>query len=340
MNKFITSCVLCAILFVTPVAVFVFQKTSTLEGERRKIAAFPDVPKMIAVGEIKRFFREFDVFFADHFPLRGSLLSLSSRLHEVTSSDLDMGKCYSGKESWLFLGNDYGRTVDKLQGRVTLSKAALRRLVEYYAGMSSSARSSGADFVIFIGPNKSSVYPEYLPSFVTPAKRRFITPLVEALRDAGVKVYDPTERLIKKKADGILYYRTDTHWNGRGAYEAFEGFREYIGLPALPLCTFVAGAELHKGDLVDIGGFEDFPLSVGDSDNPRWDPPLSHSVSEKTAWIFGDSFAGALGSYMRATFAQIRSFRHQEFEQAMSSHEQKPDIIIWVVVERSFAQAD
>jgi len=340
MNKFITSCVLCVILFVVPVATFVSQKTGTLEGERRRVVAFPHAPKKIAAGEIKRFFREFDVFFADHFPLRGPLLSLSSRLHESTGSDLDMEKCYSGKENWLFLGNNYDRTVDKLQGRAKLSRAALRRHVEYYAGMRSAARSNGADFVVFIGPNKSSVYPEYLPSFVTPANKRFITPLVEALRDAGVKVYDPTERLIRKKAEGILYYRTDTHWNERGAYEAFDGFREYMDLPALPRCTFVAGAELHRGDLVAIGGFEDFPLSKGDSDAPRWDPPLSHSVSEKTAWIFGDSFAGALGSYMRATFAQTKSFRHEEFGQAMSSQDKKPDIIIWVVVERNFAQAD
>ena len=145
---------------------------------------------------------------------------------------------------------------------------------------------------------------------------------------------------MKKKAEGILYYRTDTHWNKRGAYEAFSEFAKYVGLPELPRCTFVADELEHKGDLVSMGGFEHFPLSKGDTDEPRWDPALSHSVSDKTAWIFGDSFAGALRPYMQATFGQIRSFRHSEFDQAMSSHEQEPDIIIWVIVERHFAQAD
>ena len=338
MHRFIASCVCCTMLLAVPVAVFVLPKRDILEGERRKAAAFPDLPRKIFwVSEIKRFFSGFDGFFADHFPWRDVLLSLSVGWYELTGDNLDISKCYRGKENWLFLGNRWSRCVDKLQGRVMFSEKTLQRQVEYYMKMHNAARNNGARFVIFIGPNKSSVYPEYLPPFVTPAAKRFITPLYEALRKAGITVYDPTERLLNKKSDGLLYYRTDTHWNGRGAYEAFKGFKEYIGLPLLPSCTFVAGSE-YRGDLVNIGGFKRFPLSKGDNDAPRWDPPLSHAISEKTAWIFGDSFAQALKIYMQATFERTTFFSHNKFEQMMSSHNQKPDLIIWVVVERSFAE--
>lgn len=336
MSRFITSCVLCAALFITPAAVFVFQKTDTLEVERRKIAEFPDVPEKIRARDIKRFFNGFDVFFADHFPLRDALLSLSIGLHEATSDSLDMDKCYRGKKNWLFLGNGYGRCVDKLQGIIALSGTSLQRQAEDYIQKHEAARQIGAEFVIFIGPNKSSIYSEYLPPVITPAPKRFITPLVESLRSAGVKIYDPTERLISRKNTGLLYYRTDTHWNGRGAYEAFEGFREYVGLPELPALSFM-GAEAYRGDLVDIGGFKRFPLSKGDTAAARWDIPVPHAVSGKTAWIFSDSFIGALSPYIAVTFAKIKFFSQHEFEAAMSSTYTKPDIIIWVIVERNFA---
>lgn len=352
MNKFITSCVLCATLFITPVAVFVFQKTDALEGERRKIATFPDLTERIWARGIKRFFSGFDSFFADHFPLRDTLLSLSVGLHKATGDNLNMDKCYRGKENWLFLGNSYNRCVDKLQGVIVLSGDSLKRQTEAYMKRRDAAENSGAEFFIFVGPNKSSIYPEYLPPVVVPAQRRFISPLLDTLKEAGVKVFDPTGQLVEEKSGGILYYRTDTHWNARGAYKAFEGFRTWTGLPELPSLS-LDEAPAHGGDLIDIGGYRHrrFPLSVGDNFTLHWSVPPSlheegglitntHAASAKTAWVFGDSFAGALRPYISAMFKSVRFFKHEEFETAISSQLSKPDMIIWVIVERNFARSN
>lgn len=350
MNKLVLSYLSAALLSIVPMAVFITPDAERLESERRRIAAFPDLPATLQPGEIERYFRGIDDFFADHFPLRASLLRLSMALHEAGGDSLNMDKCYRGKENWLFLGNSYGQCVDKLQGRVVLSGDGLKRQTEAYAKIHDAAKNSGAEFFIFIGPNKSSIYPEYLPPVIIPAQRRFISPLLEALKAAGVNVYDPTGRLLAKKSGGILYYRTDTHWNARGAYEAFEGFGIWAGLPELPPPSFVE-APTRGGDLVNIGGYANFPLSAGDSFALHWPLPPSlheedglrtnlHAVSGKTAWVFGDSFAEALEPYITGTFKKVRFFKHGDFEAAMSSRLSKPDMLFWVVVERDFATPD
>lgn len=350
MNNFFISCMLAALLFIVPLAAFVVPDMGNLESERRRMAAFPEMPPKITSGYFKKFFQGVDAFFADRFPLRSHMLGLSMALHEAGGNSLNTNKCYRGKENWLFLGNNYARCVDKLQGGVILSGNNLERQAKAYGQIRDAAEKSGADFFILIGPNKSSIYPEYLPPVIIPARRRFISPLLDSLSREGVKAYDPTDRLVEAKTTGLLYYRTDTHWNARGAHEAFEGFRERAGLPALPSLSFDE-APVHGGDLVSIGGYKNFPLSVGDGFTLHWSvsPSLNeeeglitntHAVSEKAAWIFGDSFAEALRPYVTATFKEVRFFKHGEFEAAMSSQLPKPDVILWVIVERNFAQTE
>ncbi|MDR1368159.1 MAG: hypothetical protein LBJ76_05515 [Candidatus Accumulibacter sp.] len=256
-NKFLLSCLLTAFLFIVPVASFITPGMENLGNERRGIATFPEMPSKLRSGSVKKFFREIDNFFADHFPLRTPLLELSVALYEAGGDSLDMNKSYKGKGNWLFLGNSYARCVDKLQGRVILSRDSLKRQTEAYSNIRDAAKRKGVEFFVFIGPNKSSIYPEYLPPVAIPARRRFISPLLETLNEAGIKVYDPTDRLVGEKSGGLLYYRADTHWNARGAYEAFEGFRKWVGLPELPSLSLVE-APAYAGDLVDISGIKTF----------------------------------------------------------------------------------
>jgi hypothetical protein len=345
-NKFLLSCLLAALSFIVPVAVFIAPGTGNLESERRKIAVFPELPHLQSES-VKKFFRGIDDFLVDHFPLRTPLLGLSVALYEAGGDNLDMDKSYRGKENWLFLGNNYGRCVDKLQGLVILSRNSLKHQTVVYSNIRDAAKNNGAEFFIFIGPNKSSIYPEHLPPVIIPARRRFISHLLESLNETGVKVYDPTARLVGEKSGGLLYYRTDTHWNARGAYEAFEGFRKWAGFPELPPLSLEEAPEF-KGDLVDIGGYKNFPLSVGDNFTLHWSVPPSlheeggliknvHAASEKTVWVFGDSFARALSPYITATFKEVRFFWHGEFGKAISSDFPRPNMILWIIVERNFS---
>jgi len=344
-KKFYLSILLTAIILVTPLVVTVAPKPGYLTGERRRPNEFPAWPK-IQANSIKKFFREFEAFFADHFPGRNIFLMLAAELHMAELTNLD--DCYRGRKNWLFLGDNYGRGVSKLRGEIFLSPHDLLRQNMRYKTMAQAAQAIGAEFVIFIGPNKSSIYPEYLPQVIIPAAKRFITPLVTSLRQTGLKIYDPTDLLKASKNKGLLYYRTDTHWNDLGAHEAFNGFLAYMGLPPLPLLKLIESPKLVKGDLVAIGGYNEFPTATGDNFELDWgeSPPAwreengrylnVQSTSNKTVWVFGDSFANALRPYLAATFKDTRFFPHGEFEAVLESQKPGPDLIIVEIVERNF----
>lgn len=350
MSKFILSCCITVLIFVAPLSVLFQTEQGALSDERRQMAAFPDFPDKVRSRTLKQYFRGIDTFFADHFPLRAQFLDISMLVHEVAGDTPDIEKCYRGLDNWLFLGNSYGRCVDQLQGRARISGNNLKLQVAYFEQRQAEAKKRGAAFAVFVCPNKASIYPEYLPAIVTPAPTPFITPFVEALRTAGINVYDPTSLLISKKGDGLLYFRSDTHWNFRGAYEALNGLNAHLKLPPLPPVSW-KDAPVHKGDLVGMLGYDKFPLATGDNVEPVWQTPLTAKIepehssnpqapSDKVVWVFGDSFTGALWPFLASEFKEVYFFKHEKYAEVMATRTDKPDLVLWAIVERNLALAD
>ncbi|MFR9535077.1 MAG: hypothetical protein SNG49_09685, partial [Rikenellaceae bacterium] len=234
--------------------------------------------------------------------------------------------------------------------------------VKKYSSIAKQCSDAGSQFAFVIGPNKSTIYPEYLPLIVIPAKDRYLTPLVDTLTGKGITVYDPTNDLIKAKKDGIVYGLTDTHWNVKGSYVAFEGLCKLLNLPKLVVTHVDAPPQAHG--LVRIGGYnkDTFPLLEKDnfhivldrqpkliregkilawSNKPQEERDKGlilnpDATTQKSIWIFTDSFSAALVPYIVATFEETTFFNHKQFEKIMATQYPKPDIILWVHVERNF----
>ncbi|MDR2339425.1 MAG: hypothetical protein LBF40_04755 [Deltaproteobacteria bacterium] len=346
MAKRILNAIVLIALFAAPLSELAFPEGGVLTGERRLAAPFPERPRP-RQREVKKYFLGVDAFFADRFPLRERLLGLSSALYGAMDASPNSDYCFRGKEDWLFTGNNYGGFVDKFQGILPLDRQGLLRLTDFYLERRDAARKRGADFLVIISPEKISVYSELAPQYIIPGKVRHIAPLLETLSDAGVRVVDPTDRMIALKKPGeAFYYRTDTHWNLLGGYVCFELFRETYGLPPLPSFTMESLPPM-RGDLVNVAGYTSFPLHDGDNFEPRWDPPLDVSEdgndfenplapSDKSVWIFADSSNYSIRPYFIAMFREVRIFEHADFERMMSSDLPGPDLIIWMTVERGF----
>jgi hypothetical protein len=79
----------------------------------------------------------------------------------------------------------------------------------------------GVRYLVVVAPEKSSVYPEFLPAV---DRRPAPTPLDRLLTllpdDATWRVLDLRSPLARAKAEGDVYYRTDTHWNDHGGRAA------------------------------------------------------------------------------------------------------------------------
>ena len=271
---------------------------------------------------------------------------------------------YEGKQDWLFLGNGYQDTVAKLKLAIVPSDEEMEARRATFSRIAEAGAKYGAKSVLFLGPNKSNVYPEYLPEGLRPSPVRYASYFLDKLKGVpNLTVYDPTAHMLaSKKSQGLLYWMTDTHWNDKGAFVAYADFAKSLGLP-IPLVEFKQGA-VRSGDLIDIAKLKNYPLHAEDNwdvvwknkpswieretpndQTKRWGAYPATVVNENPlsgmyVWVVGDSFTSGLRQYFNATFKETRYFghwedKHEEIPDALDKADRKPQMIIIVLVERN-----
>ena len=298
--------------------------------------------------------------FSDSHTLEKLIVQRPGAEHMYGSSS----RWYQGKEKWLFLGNTYDDTVAKLKLASSPTQKSIEREADLFTNLARAAETENTSVVLLIGPNKSTIYPEYLPDEIKLSEQRYVKYFTERL-DAieNFSVVDPVEDLLGAKENaGLLYYRTDTHWNDKGAFLAFSTLADRQNWP-VPEVSFETGTP-HLGDLIRISELESFPVTTGDSWKISWaaEPNLTTKplvnqpetsfgrakivmnntpLAEKTVWIIGDSFTTAIAPYIDATFKEVHYLGHWrdkmlELQKDLKRAKEKPDLIIIIRVERSF----
>jgi peptidoglycan/LPS O-acetylase OafA/YrhL len=272
---------------------------------------------------------------------------------------------YEGKEDWLFLGSAYDKSVAKLTLSITPPEKKVQETKELFSKIAKTAAEYNIKVVLIMGPDKSSIYPEYLPDDIRPSPKKYSSYFLEALGDIpNLIIYNPTNDLLRlKKNEGLLYWKTDSHWNNKGAFLAYSGFSDLLDLPA-PAVNFKNGGP-HSGDLINISRLKNFPLHGDDNWDVIWkvksdwtekeipnekkDTPFGSAtitdnrnpLSSKSIWVVGDSFTSALRQYFNSTFKEVRYFgqwseKLNNLPADLVKAEKKPDMIVIVRVERSF----
>ena len=271
---------------------------------------------------------------------------------------------FRGKNDWLFLGNEYNKSVAKLKLGILPKKKDLEVTKETYSNIAKTAASFGTEVVLIIGPNKSSIYPENLPDTLKPSTIKYSSFFLDILKDIpNLTIYDPTNDLLSlKEKEGILYWRTDTHWNKKGAFLAYSGFLKLFNIP-IPDVSFYQG-DHYEGDLLLLSKLKNFTLYTDDNWEIVWknhpvlhenqisreakknyDAPLLvcnyNSLSNKYIWMINDSFGVGLKQFFNNTFKDVlhigdRGNDLKDLVEDLIKAERKPNIIVIVKVERSF----
>lgn len=270
---------------------------------------------------------------------------------------------YRGKEDWLFLGVA-DNAIAKLKLSVMPTRGEVESTTKAFSKITQKGTLHNTKVVLIVGPDKTSIYPEYLPDDLVPSPKKYSSYFLDDLNKIPhLIIYDPTEDLLRfKKSEGILYSRTDSHWNNKGSFLAYSGFSKLLDLP-IPPVEFQQGPPL-AGDLVSSFQLKDFPLHSGDNWNIVWkNKPLlrekeiqgeqktafglstvvtnTNPLVDKYIWVIGDSYANSLRQYLNASFKEVRYIGHwsdklKELPMELESADRKPDIIVIVRVERSF----
>ncbi len=345
------------LLLLAPLVGLVFPdvnpKTDLVEN--RKLADFPEFD----LHRIADYPEEFESYFDDHFGFRNYLIKLNGKYkRKVFGIKEKKAKVLSGKDEWLFFtGND---SVEDYRGLNSFTPEHLRRWAEILTKKQEYLKSVGVDYLFVVAPNKSSIYPEYLPDWMTKVSPQTpLDQLMSYLKDrTDLNILDLRDALLSNKgSDVLLYHPTDTHWNSMGA---FIGYREIIA----HLGSSFAGHALsdqeinlsfissHGGDLAMMLGAqrevsEIVPLVVPNHINARkkFDlpgPPRDVSMQLEGSnlprlLVFRDSFSEALIPFLSESFSFSRYVWTEWSEETPIKRlleESKPDVVIEEWVER------
>lgn len=164
-----------------------------------------------------------------------------------------------GKEGWLFLGDDFRQTISvHRDGPPSDFRQQSEGIVDAQAAWDAWLKERGIEaFHTILGPNKSSIHPEFLPDWAVSDKEP-LSSVIMSVEGAEEHIYDPTEYLKDLSADlGMpLYYYNDTHWTPVAAQFAGQKFLERVQdeMPELKIPTFTDELILSDSNRGDLAG--------------------------------------------------------------------------------------
>jgi alginate O-acetyltransferase complex protein AlgJ len=150
--------------------------------------------------------------------------------YESLGVSINPGQVVLGKSGWFFLGDDHAQSISIKRAGVTpqnlpVVESIVNNQLDWQRWL---ARHGVKQYRVLIGPDKDSIYPEFLPNWAAHSARQVSA---ELLQRAGPDLYvDAFTPLLQDKGKyPPLYFKSDTHWNRLGAWVAFKALSENLG---------------------------------------------------------------------------------------------------------------
>lgn len=335
--------------------------------EKRKLAARPRFSLLRPLG----YLREYESYFNDHFTFRGTLVFCNNWVQVMVFATSPLDKVVIGRDGWLFLGREtkFRNEIDYYRSARPFSAAELEQWRAVLQQRRQWFHRHGMFYIFMVVPNKSTIYPEYLPAGIRKLNARSrLDQLLAALRrdDPDFPVLDFRDVMLREKKNLALFYRTDTHWTELGAYLAYRATMEKLATAfpeahAAPLAQFtVESGGRFSGDLalmlalpgdrfrekaIRLRAKAPEPPSQS-SAKRKLGPYIREIISEcpsgalPTALIVHDSFMHQLKPLFRPRFRRIVyiwDWWLHVFPQEIAR--EKPRIVIDEIVERALGDA-
>jgi hypothetical protein len=348
----------CFLMIISFPLIFMDHKSTIAKKENRILAVLPN---LINDGkfEIETIPRSLDNYVNDRFGFRNNIVLLANNLNRILKTV--NGNVVVGKSNWLFYSNNIdGNNILDFFNLNLFSDVELTRFIETIRKRFEWCDSNDIKFIFLIAPNKHNVYPEYYP-FVRPKGITRMDQVMNTLPDdiKDIVIY-PLNYILKNKTNKIpLYFETDTHWNMTGAYCAFDilfnRFKQILPGANFQEIQFVTDISFDSsGDIVPMLGLTKYGKRTIPNMRPvaGWEAYYQYIKNEgingvitknnnqslPNAIIFRDSFFSALEPFVSTQFSSVE-YNWRWFSESDKNYilENKPDIIIWEVVERSIS---
>ncbi|MCX6558006.1 MAG: DHHW family protein [Candidatus Aminicenantes bacterium] len=330
-------------------------------NEKRKLADKPHFSILDPFGYLKYF----ESYFNDNFGFRDQLVYFHNMIQVMVLRTSPLDRVVIGRDGWLFLGREteFRDEINYFRSVKLFSKAELMRWRTVLQRRRQWFQHRGIFYIFIVIPNKSTIYPEYLPRTIRKANQQSrLDQLLAALRrDPDFPVLDFREIFSREKNNSLLFYRTDTHWTELGAYFAYREIMKKLaaafpGVRAASLDQFtVESGGYFNGDLalelcLQNSKFKEqdivlraktpapFATSSAESEPGRF---IRKTISEcpsgvlPTALIVHDSFMFQLKPFFQPHFQRIVYIWDWNWRFLLEEIEsEKPKIVIDEMVER------
>jgi len=335
---------------------------AAIRWEQRRAAAWPPVAMLATPA---KFGAAFGQAFADRFGMRSALIVAQHWALVDIFGVSPVANVMIGRDGWLFWLGEDARSLDRhYRGTRRVPDFEAEAYVAEVKRRHEYLRSRGVAYLPIIVPEKFTIYPEYLPSWVAPGRNpTLLARTMDRLAEDGSVPYVDLRPVLRETKGGErLYYLTDSHWNLAGAGVAYvaimhavqallPGRLATVAPPVRP--SYIAGRDVYWGDLARAMGIpfrftepDYLPLDAVTS-NPRRAGLLARPIAMRGLMTIyeqpnadlpklvmnRDSMAVALipllsENFHRSVYVQSTALARETIER------EHPDIVIDEIVER------
>ena len=330
-----------AVLLLPAVTMAFFYGDET--SENRELSDFPSLHTEDG-GWNTGFTEQLDTWISEHIGFRKLLVEANSAVRSALFGMSSEDSVVVGQDGWLF----YAETESDYLNVPTLSERNIKNLVRTLTLMQEYAESRGAAFVATVVPNKNTVYGDSMPYYYRPLAEDGNLELLEAAL-SGSDVNYADIRAALTGAEDVLYQKTDSHWDYRGA---LLGYRTIMGKSLFPYVYFgdltFEAREDWSGDLATM-----LYADAADKDvqyYPEYEfgyKTVSHETGveaitlqtknqngEGALVMFRDSFCNTMQCYFSESFAEATFSRAYPFRMDYVD-KYDADVCVLEIVERN-----
>ena len=336
----------CLVLCLIPsVGMLFFPTTQTTEN---KTMAAP--PALIAQdGSLnKAFIQDFEAYFNEHIALRNPLVFADACIQTGLFQESNVSGVIAGTDGWLY----YASTLSDYLGTGILSSRQLYNLANNFAIVQDYLQAKNIDFVLTIAPNKNTLYGEHMPYY----KARIVDPdhsavlLKPYLEDRGVRYLDLFT--LFESQDEVLYLKTDSHWNNKGAFLVYNQLMDTLSLPhadasqAIPTLVKNKNGDLNRM-LYSFYGKAENDYDYGLPQNYTYEKEdatvedgwivTRNPAGSGTLLMFRDSFANTLIPFFSNAFETACYSKGEPNAMERYVQTYSPDCVILEKVERNIS---
>jgi hypothetical protein len=236
---------------------------AAIRWEKRRAAAWPSAKMLRSPAA---FAAAFGQAFADRFGMRSALIVAQHRALVDIFGVSPVSNVMIGRDGWLFWLGEDGESLDRhYRGTRWVSDFEAEAYVDEVKRRHAYLQARGVAYLTVIVPEKFTIYPEYLPSWVHPGHDpTLLARTIDRLAKDGTVPYVDLRPLLREaKSRETIYYLTDSHWNlagggvgymaiMRAAQKLLPGRIPSIAPPVRP--PYVPGRDVFWGDLAQMMG--------------------------------------------------------------------------------------